>query len=447
MTGDRRGPTDPVPDFERARDHVIEELVRFTRVLRRAGADVPANATLTGARALVEIGFNRERARAGLRSALLTRQEDVDTFDRLFPEFWRRLTAGLEPMAPADRRGDDRGEDAPGDWLAPLTDAPTPDDLSRDLPDDGRDIEETETVGTSVREREQTPDDPDPDPDPDQDSDALTASTYSPTGTPSPVSVDPAELLEEARLDTALRQLTRPIAALSGRRFTRGGGTRMDTRRALRESFGTGGTIVSVPRKEHKLTDVRCVLLVDVSQSVLDIVDRGFLVRFLCGARTRWRSCRVFFFDDRVREVTGQFDAPTVDDALAALERAETDWGGGTRIGHAVGTIRREYPETVDRNTGVFVISDGLEVGEIDELESGMAWLSRRAATVLWLNPLAASPEYEPECRGMAAAYPYVDGLFAFADARDVAEMARQLHLQGPHGEVGYEQDHRRESA
>lgn len=433
---DDRRLTDEIPDFGKARDHVLDELVRFARTLRRSGAEVPANAALTGARALVEVGFERDPARAALRAALVTRQEDLDTFDRLFPEFWRRLTAGLGPTGPAEHPGPG-GSDG---GIAPLEGAPAPGDVPEDAPEADQDPEETETVSMEMRVSGPTGVEPDPDP----DHEAVTASTYSPTGTPSPVAVDPGILVAHGDLDAALGQLTRAVAALAGRRWTRGGGDHMDTRRALRESFGTGGTIVSVPRKEHKLTAVRCVLLVDVSQSVLDTVDRGFLLRFLRAAYERWRHCRVFLFDDHVREVTTQLDAPTAEDALAALERAETEWGGGTRIGHAVETVRHEHPGTVDRNTVVFLVSDGLEVGEIDRLEGGMAWLSGRAAAVLWLNPLAASPEYEPECRGMAAALPYVDGLFAFTDAADVAEMARQLRLQGLRGEVGYEQDPRR---
>jgi uncharacterized protein with von Willebrand factor type A (vWA) domain len=152
----------------------------------------------------------------------------------------------------------------------------------------------------------------------------------------------------------------------------------------------------------------------------------------------------VFFFDTSVMEVTDEFGAPTPQAALAALERAEAAWGGGTRIGNAIDTIRREYPGAVDRETTTIVISDGLEVGEIDRLESGMAWLSARSGALLWCNPLAASPEYEPTCRGMAAAVPYVDGLFAFTAPDDLSEIARQLRRRGTGGPLGYEFDPRR---
>lgn len=441
MTPDGRHPdgTSPsrsneeVPDFVEARDHVRKELVRFTRTLRRAGADVSSNAAVMGARALVHVGFSEGEARTALRAALLTRRDDIGTFDRLFPEFWQRLMAGLEATGRTGRRE----EDSPSVGLATLEGRPTSGDDSDNVVSPDGDAE-GDAIQSVVRPEEANPDDES------ETSETATTATYSPTGSPALVDVDTATVVGGGDIGAALRELTRAIAGLAGRRWDRRDGPRVDTRRALRESFSTGGIIVSVPTKDRKLTAVRCLFLVDVSQSVLDTIDRGFLLGFLRGAHTRWRDTQVFFFDDSVREVTEQFDSPSATEALAALERAETEWGGGTRIGNAVATIRHDYPNTVDRKTVVFVVSDGLELGEVNLLEREMAWLSRRSSTVLWLNPLAASVEYEPSVRGMAAALPYIDGLFAFTGPDDVVELARQLQLRGPGGTLGYEQDPRR---
>ncbi|MUW15092.1 VWA domain-containing protein, partial [Halorubrum sp. CBA1125] len=272
-----------------------------------------------------------------------------------------------------------------------------------------------------------------------------TTATYSPAGRPETVTVDMHALVDDEPLDAAVDRLVGSLASLRGRRWQRAGdGGRADPRRALRQSVATGGAVVSLPERSRRETAVRVVVLADVSRSVLDVVDRGFLLRFLRTLTARVRRSRVFFFDSDVRDVTVAFDEPTTADAVGALERAETSWGGGTRIGHAVETVRREHSEAIDRRTVALVVSDGLEMGDVADLERGMTWLAGRARAVLWLNPLAANPEYEPTPAGMAAALPSVDGLFAFIDSEDILEMARQLEQYGAGGRIGLEYDPRR---
>ena len=425
-----------VPDFAATRDHVLRHVVTFARVLRDAGAQVPATASIEATRALVELGFgDKEQVRAGLRATLLSRPDDFDAFDQLFPGFWRRLTDGAE----AGGGTPGPGAESPVGGLPSFEDGgpadePTPDaDSGDDGPGEADDVEEIE-----ARLAARSADDG-----ADETGEGATASTYSPAGSPEPVGLHPGALREDDRLEAAVGRLGAGLAGLRGRRWA-AGEDRIDARRALRRSFGTGGAVLSLPERERARTAVRALLLVDVSRSVLDTIDRGFLVRFLRAAASTWRSTRIVFFDTEAREVTAHFDTDTPAAAMAALERAEAEWGGGTRIGHAVETVRRDHPDAVDRDTVVLVVSDGLEVGEVDVLEDGMAWLSGRAAGVLWLNPLAVSPDYEPTCRGMAAALPYVDGLFAFASVADAEEIARQLARHRGGRGLGYEHDPRR---
>lgn len=428
-----------VPEFVAARDHVRDELVRFARALRRAGVDVPANAQTTAARALVEVGFDDEqRANAALRACLVAEHEDVDTFDRLFGEFWRRLTAGVTPEGPAERREDD-----PDGGFAPVgggraetesasdTDGGETDSGREDGDSDGRRGTAGSVSMGGVVSRNAS----------EHAGDGV-ATTRSPTGTPTPVAV-PATA-PDSTFERAFAALTDTLAGLRGRRWAAGGDERADARRALRESVGTGGTVVSVPQRERTRPAVRALLLVDVSQSVLDTVDRAFLLRFLRRARADWRDARVCFFDESLRDVSAAFDAPSQAAALDELERAEAEWGGGTRIGASLAELSSVVPDAVDRRTVVFVVSDGLETGDVAELERELSGIARRAANVYWLNPLAASPAYEPTARGMAAAQPFVDGIFAFSEAADLAELARQLRTRGARERVGYEYDSRR---
>ena len=408
-------------------DRVREELVRFVRALRRAGASVPANAATTAARALVEVGLDeRDRARTALRASLLTDREDFEAFDRLFETFWQRLTAGLD----AGGSGSDGGE--PDGDLASLgaeTDEGSEDWTEDHDPDENDDGSLVGSFAAGPAEGGA-----------DADAEGTTTAVYSPSGSASRVESGP--LSDGGDLAPAFEELTRSLAGLRGRRFT-SGTDRADVRRALRASVSTGGTVLSVPRRERQRTAVRALVLVDVSRSVLDVLDRGFLIDFLRRARRDWRRARVFLFDEDVREASREFDAPSPAAAMAALEAAEAAWGGGTRIGGSVERLHERHPEAVDRRTVVFVVSDGLEMGDVSTLERELSWLTRRGKRTFWLNPLAASERYEPTARGMAAALPYVDGLFAFARPADVAEMARQLRRQGPGGRIGYEFDPR----
>lgn len=431
-------PDNDVPDVAGVRDEVSRALVTLVRVLRRAGVSVPANAAVVGARSLVEVGLDDEdRARAGLRAALLTRPDDIDTFDRLFAEFWEQLDVRLDTE---DRDG--TGDDVPDNPISsPDDDDPSSSEVAAKEVEDNQSVtephsEEGSSVVTSALE---------PGPGEDDDREAKTTATYSPAGQSETVTVDLGSLVDDKSLDTAIDRLVAALATVRGRRWTRAPtGQRADARRALRQSVATGGAIVSIPERTQPASTVQTLLLVDVSRSVLDTVDRTFVLRFLQILAGLVQDARIFFFDSEVREVTRAFDSPTTADAVRALERAETHWGGGTRIGHALETVRREHPESVDRRTVLFVVSDGLEMGNVADLETEMTWFSRQSRAVLWLNPLAASPAYRPTVAGMAAALPFVDGLFGFTDTEDVVELARQLEQYGTGGRIGFEHDPRR---
>jgi uncharacterized protein with von Willebrand factor type A (vWA) domain len=429
------------PDVVAARDRVVATLLEFTRELERAGADVSANASVDAARALVEIGFGSEdRARAALKATLVSRAEDVGTFDRLFEVFWRRLTEHLSGFESA---GADNRENVGG--FAPIGADPDVDRHKEGDPtetaDDAADDEESAADPTNWRPATRS-DDAESE---DGEDDPIRTALYSPTGRSERLVMPAAALAERESLDRAIERLTRALATVRGRRWAAGGDDRADARRALRRSFSTGGTVVSIPQRERTPAGVRCALFVDVSRSVLDAIDRAFLIRFLRAATAEWHATQTFLFDTDVREVSAELATPTPEATVRAFDRAEAEWGGGTRIAEALSSVRHEHPNAIDRRTAVFVISDGLEMGDIEALEAEMNALSRRAGVVLWGNPLAGAPEYEPTARGMAASLPYVDGLFAFRRADDVAEIARQIERRGTTaGAIGYAYDPRR---
>jgi uncharacterized protein with von Willebrand factor type A (vWA) domain len=113
-----------------------------------------------------------------------------------------------------------------------------------------------------------------------------------------------------------------------------------------------------------------------------------------------------------------------VDLALERVAEAVADWSGGTRIGHAVGTLNRVHGRRLGRGAVVVILSDGWDRGDPEMLAEEMARLRRSAHRVVWLNPLKAAEGYEPLARGMAAALPHTDHFLAGNSLRSLAELA-----------------------
>jgi uncharacterized protein with von Willebrand factor type A (vWA) domain len=263
---------------------------------------------------------------------------------------------------------------------------------------------------------------------------------YSSVGESALVEADVPTLSSAER--AAAERFVDALSSLPGRRRHRSStGPHVDASAALRASLQTGGAPIDLPCDAPTPSELRFCLLVDVSGSVLDTVDRSALLAFGERVAASARDAGVFLFDTDFAEATAAFADPARSPA-DALRAAEIEWGGGTRIGQALGELRRTAPHAVDRRT--VVVSGGLDVGDPDLLTDGITWLADWADGVVWLNPLAVSPSFEPASRGMSDAAPYVDGLFGFAEAGDLAEAAHQIERHGLGRPIGYEHDPRR---
>ncbi|WP_135805348.1 VWA domain-containing protein [Halorussus marinus] len=435
---ERRAGEESVPDFRAARTHVLTELFRLIRDLRRENVDVPASASQDAARALARVGLGDERrVEAALRATLLSAAADAAAFDEAFPEFWHRLRTGLDRIGTAERGPTAAGgDDADGDRESADGGADDPDLLpDADPPEMDGDGDGRVEVRIPTERRRASGDRAAASGDAD-------ARRYSAVGGSELVDAATPAASEAGR--AAVDRFVDALATLPGRRRRRApAGPAVDARGALRASLETGGVPVELPRTEPTPSELRCCLLVDVSGSVLDTIDRSALLALAERTASRALDARVFLFDTDLVEATDAVERADGDPA-GALRAASVEWGGGTRIGHAFETLRRSAPNAVDRRTVVVVVSDGLDVGDPETLEAGITWLADRASAVVWLNPLAVSPAFEPSSRGMSTVAPYVEGLFGFAEADDLAEAARQIETRGLGGSVGYQHDPRR---
>jgi uncharacterized protein with von Willebrand factor type A (vWA) domain len=150
------------------------------------------------------------------------------------------------------------------------------------------------------------------------------------------------------------------------------------------------------------------VLLCDVSGS-MEPYARAF-VRFVHAAVVSRTRVEAFALGTRLTRVTRELSSRDPDAAVHAAAGRVVDWAGGTRLGEGLRAFNDEWGvRGMARGAVVVILSDGWDRGDPAVLDEQMTRLHRVAHKVVWVNPLKASPGYQPLARGMAAALPHVD--------------------------------------
>jgi uncharacterized protein with von Willebrand factor type A (vWA) domain len=200
-----------------------------------------------------------------------------------------------------------------------------------------------------------------------------------------------------------------------------------DLRATIRLSLRHGGEFVERRYREPAARPRRLVLVCDVSGSMAPYA-RMLLMYMQASVAARARV-EAFVFGTRLTRVTRELAGRDPDRALHRAAEAVEDWSGGTRIGDAIAELNRVHGRRIGRGALVVVLSDGWDRGDPELLAEEMARLRRCAHRVVWLNPLAADPRYEPLTRGMQAALPHVDHLIpgnSLASLEALAELMEE---------------------
>ena len=197
----------------------------------------------------------------------------------------------------------------------------------------------------------------------------------------------------------------------------------------LRTSRATGGE-PQAWRFGRRRTRPRPIALVcDISGS-MERYSR-FLLRF---AHALARSgggapVEVFVFGTRLTRITRELRLRDPDAALARVAAKVVDWSGGTRIAASLHELNRRWVRrTIRSGAVVMIVSDGWERDEPARLGREMATLRRSCHRLVWLDPLAGRPGFEPATQGLVAALPYVDDFVACANVASLEDLAGRLH-------------------
>ena len=167
------------------------------------------------------------------------------------------------------------------------------------------------------------------------------------------------------------------------------------------------------------------MLVCDVSGSMAPYAR--MLLQYLQASVSARQRVEAFAFGTRLTRITRELEGRDPDAALERGRARVVDLAGGTRIGDAISELNRTHGRQVGRGAVVVILSDGWDRGDPELLAAEMARLSRTAYRLVWLNPLAADPRYEPLTQGMRAAAPHVDHLLAGNSLRSLDQVAAIL--------------------
>jgi uncharacterized protein with von Willebrand factor type A (vWA) domain len=387
-----------VNSFSALRGHgTLSNVLAFARALKELGVKVSLSQVIDASRSLDLVDI-AEKAdfRALLRSNLISQKEDFPVFDMVFDCFWREQNYERVPMETLDIQG-------------------TP---TESKTQEGGDEEGLEEAVSEIIANENVPL---------ENLDEVSIPTYSPQEQLNRKDFSEMGVEESRAIARAILLIATKIATQISRRKKRARrGNVVDLRWTMRNNMKFGGEIIDLVTRKRRIKKTRVVLLCDVSGS-MDCYSR-FLIQFMYGLQNELWGVETFVFSTSLSRITHLIRTKDITNALEKISGNILGWSGGTNIGRSLHTFNRDFaPSMVTHRTVVVVISDGWDRGDVSLLERQMQDLKRRCKTIIWLNPLLASDNYEPLCKGMQAALPYIDLFLSVHNVNSLVALGRTL--------------------
>ena len=380
---------------------LTQEITAFCRLLKQMDINVTTTNQISFCRSLELIDIaRRDDFYHTARTNLTANESDRETFDQAFNLFWKYPRP---PPHPLELNDDDE----------PSADESVLQELADIIPDDGGDFSVNEWLEVNDEESEERETDDTIAYSPD---DVLTRKDFS--------KLSPEEI-EKAR--EAIAKFAALLATkLSRRKELAVKGKTIDFRRSWRKNIAYGGEPLTLVHKRRKIKKNKILLLCDVSGS-MDCYSK-FLIQFIYGMQQGIKEIEVAVFSTRLTNITGLLRRKGVEEGLREMAEVVPDWSGGTKIGESIIGFYREFARSFSANRSVVIlISDGWDQGDADVLQRSMEMLNRHAYKLIWLNPLLGSSGYQPVCRGIRTALPYVDYFLPAHNLESLVKLTKVL--------------------
>lgn len=376
----------------------VANLMAFGRVLKEVGIKVSLSQVIDASRSLelVDVG-RRGDFRTVLRSNLVSDKEEIPLFERVFDYFWQGQGLEESPME-----------------LVQVPGSPSQ-ERSQESASEGGSLEEVVAQASSQDAKLK------------EEDERFAVPTYSPHEALHKKDFSEMGIEESRAISRAILLIANKIATQVSRRKKRATkGDEIDPRWTMRKNIKYGGEVIELVTRKRRIKKTRVVLLCDVSGS-MDCYSR-FLIQFMYGLQNELWGVETFVFSTSLSRITHLIRTKDIGSALERISTTVLGWSGGTNIGRSLYTFNREFaPSVVTHRTVIVIISDGWDRGDVALLEREMRILKRRCRKIIWLNPLLASENYEPLCKGMQAALPYLDLFLSVHNLNSLIALGRNL--------------------
>jgi uncharacterized protein with von Willebrand factor type A (vWA) domain len=236
-------------------------------------------------------------------------------------------------------------------------------------------------------------------------------SMYSSLGVPRSQEVFRCDAELRRKIKMSLRIILKRYTSSAGRRFQRDKKGNVDFRKSFRKAIGSGW-IYRIVRRKKKLKG-GLMIIFDVSGSmsewkekILSMIDSSLGIH-----------ARVFLFSIYLKTLKKLEDVDKLD-----------MWWSGTRLSDSLSTLVKLYSSSLAKRTVFVIVSDGCDLGSIDNLEEILRSIKKKTRAFVWINPLADYQGYRPETECMKIAAKYADKIIGVEKISNPSELIDLLN-------------------
>ena len=325
-------------------------LVEFIGQLREAGVRASVAESLDAMAASAAVGVERDALRAGLAAALIKDHADRPTFDELFDRFFaapRRVRGKAErPQSISEGLGQGMGE--------------------REASVSRGDEPQKPLRGPAPRERAQ--------PRSEREDAASSRVSRQRELLELPFDAMDARAVEES--EQLVAELSRRLHAHVSRRSERAPTGRLDFRRTIRASLGTGGVPIDPKFRARRPGKLDLIGLCDLSYSAA--TSANFCLSLLAPAAGFFRRVHFFGYVDRLVEISFEHGHVIPHQPLDLAARSD--------FGQVLRQLWERHESALTRDTLVLILGDARNNRRPPRADI-LARIYARVRRVVWLNP------------------------------------------------------------